>query len=168
MRRRLAIPIFALLMAVGAQVELPLGPVPFILSDFFVLLAGLVLGPRLGGLSTLLYLTVGILGVPVFADGGAGLTHLAGPTGGYLIGYFAASVVVGVIAFWRKPVLVRDALATLSGQTVIFAFGLAGLKLETGMPWAATLEVGLFPFAYPIAIKFAAAVLAARLLRPLR
>jgi biotin transport system substrate-specific component len=166
MSRRIAVPLFTVLMAVGAQVEIPLGPVPFILSDFFILLAGLLLGAILGGLSALLYLLIGIIGLPVFSGGGAGLEHIAGPTGGFLIGYVVAAVWTGRLAYSGRSTVFRDGFATLMGQFAIFFCGLIWLKLHSEMSWGETFSVGLLPFVWPIVIKFTAAVLTARLLRP--
>lgn len=166
MKRLLAVPVLTLLMALGANVEVPLGDVPFILSDFFVLLAGLLLGGRLGGLAVALYLLAGILGLPVFAGGTSGWERIIGPTGGYLIGYLLAAIVAGTIAYSGRSFVLRDMAATLSAQAVLFVCGLAGLILISDLTPLAAYEAGLAPFFIPILIKFGSAVLLTGLLRP--
>jgi biotin transport system substrate-specific component len=154
-------------MALGANVEVPFGDIPFILSDYFVLLAGLLLGGRLGGLAVVLYLLWGILGLPVFAGGTSGWERITGPTGGYLIGYLLAAVVAGFIANQGRTSLQRDALAAISGQALLFTCGIAGLMIVERMDLNAAYESGLAPFFIPILIKFGLAVFAAHYLRPL-
>lgn len=166
MKRIFAVPILTLAMCLGANVEVPLGDVPFILSDFFVLLAGLLLGGRLGGLAVALYLLLGILGLPVFAGGTAGWERIVGPTGGYLIGYLLAAVVAGTIAYRGQASVFRNALATVSGQAVLFVCGLLGLMLVNGITFEAAYQAGLAPFYLPILIKLIAAALLATFLRP--
>lgn len=159
--------LFVVLIALGAWVEIPLGPVPFILSDYFILLAGLLLGARYAALSVGIYLLLGACGLPVYAGGAAGFSHLIGPSGGYLIGFFLASLVVGSISHQGVPNLVKDGLATFSGQCCFFLIGLTWLYYATPMDVATTLEKGLFPFWWPIAFKWSAAVLVSYLFRRL-
>ncbi len=90
--------LFAALISVGALVSVPVfGPVPLTLQVLFVLLAGLILGARLGALSVAAYLVVG-LAAPVYAQGTSGPGALAGPAGGYLLGFVAAAYLVGTLA----------------------------------------------------------------------
>ena len=90
--------LFAALISIGALVSVPVfGPVPLTLQVLFVLLAGLVLGARLGALSVVAYVVVG-LAAPVYAQGASGPGALAGPAGGYLLGFVAAAYLVGALA----------------------------------------------------------------------
>jgi biotin transport system substrate-specific component len=91
------ITLFAALTALGARVTIPLPftPVPVTLQVLFPLLAGLLLGGKRGALSQAEYVAAGLAGLPVFAEGGSGLTYFLGPTGGYLLGFIAAAFVVG-------------------------------------------------------------------------
>ena len=84
--------------AVAAQIAIPTPPVPFTLQVLAVLLSGLVLGPRHGALAQAVYLLVGTVGVPVFAEFSGGLGVILGPTGGYLISYPIAAAVAGLAA----------------------------------------------------------------------
>ena len=81
--------LLAALTAAGGYIQLPIGPVPIVLQNLFVLVAGLILGPRWGLTSMGIYLLLGLVGFPVFAGGKGGLAHLMGPTGGYLLGFLA-------------------------------------------------------------------------------
>ena len=76
----------SILVAVAAQISIPFKPVPLTLQTLAVLMVGLTLGARLGAASLALYLAEGAAGLPVFANGGAGLAYMAGPTGGFLVG----------------------------------------------------------------------------------
>jgi biotin transport system substrate-specific component len=134
----------SLLVALSAQIEIPMWPVPVTLQTLAVLLVGGVLGSRLGALSLLAYLFEGAIGLPVFA-GGASLTALAGPTTGYLIGFVVAAFVVGWFCErgWDKRVETA-VLVMLLGTGVIYLFGLPWLAQFTG--WDKVLQLGLFPF----------------------
>lgn len=148
--------VWAALIAGGAQVEVPLGEVPFVLSDFFVLLGGLVLGPWRGAGAVALYLLAGALGLPVFAGGAGGWAHLIGPTGGYLLGFLLAPLVVGGLA--RGPqAWWRCTAAVASGQVTFFLLGLTWLYFTTDMTAAETVAAGLAPFWLAIAVKMVTA-----------
>jgi len=88
---------FAILTAIAAQFTIPVKPVPFTLQTMMVILAGAVLGPRNGAYSQLLYLSAGIIGLPVFANSSFGIATLFGPTGGYLLAFPAAAYFVGYL-----------------------------------------------------------------------
>ena len=96
-KNSLTIAMFAALMAAGAFIRIPVGPVPITLTSFFVLMAALLLGPVGGSLSVIIYLLIGITGLPAFA-GGSGPAVFAGPTGGFLIGYILTTLVCGFIS----------------------------------------------------------------------
>src|SRR4030067_426903 len=87
--------LMAALMAVGAYIHVPIGPVPIVLTNLFVLLSGLLLGSRWGLASAAIYLLVGAIGMPVFYGGKGGLAHILGPTGGYLFGFLLCACVAG-------------------------------------------------------------------------
>src|SRR5437588_12777027 len=78
---------FSLLTALSAQIVIPIGPVPITGQTFAVLLTGALLGSRLGAMAMIAYLIEGASGLPFFAGGMAGLPHLLGPTGGYLVAF---------------------------------------------------------------------------------
>ncbi|HHY61154.1 MAG TPA: biotin transporter BioY [Clostridia bacterium] len=155
-------------LAVLAQLALPLGPVPFTLSIFGVYLAGGLLGERLGVLSMLAYLLLGAFGAPVFSGGRGGLPVLAGPTGGFLWGYVIATYLIGRVFSRRKRVeesFLKIVLVFTAGLAVIYLAGVCQLRLVLGMNWSQALAVGVTPFVLPDLVKVVAAAL---VIRPVR
>ena len=152
--------LFAALVAAGAFVAVPLGPVPFTLQVLFVLLAGLVLGPRIGALSVVSYLIVGLV-APVYAGGTSGAGVLFGPTGGYLWGFVAGAALAGAVA-WRRPSLARLLLGGLAGLLPIYSIGVTWLALQLQLDPAAAVATGVAPFVVGDVLKAIAAALAAR------
>ncbi len=153
--------VFAVLTAIGSWISLPLPitPVPFTMQVLFVLLSGAILGGRLGALAQMIYLLLGLVGLPVFAGGNAGPSVLIGPTGGYLFGFVFAAYLTGRIAqSKRSSHLSWMIFATLSGLLLIYALGEIGLWmwLRTSLP--ALLMVGVIPF---IPLDIVKAILAA-------
>ena len=164
--------LFAALTAVGSFIAIPLpgSPVPLVLQNMFVLLAGLALGPGRGLAAMLSYLCLGALGFPVFAGGGGGLAHFAGPSGGYLASYPLAAAAAGLIAgrpgAAEQPRLWRLIAGGAAGVILIYVGGLAWLKFRLKLDWGRALAVGLVPFIAGDLIKLAAAVAVARSVRP--
>ncbi len=162
-RDALLVLVFSLVTALSAQIAVPLpfSPVPLTGQTFGVLLTGALLGPRLGALALLLYLTEGACGLPFFAGGASGLARFAGPTGGYLAAYPLAAALVGSLATrgWdRRPLTMLAAM--LTGSVVIFALGASWLAHFVGGASHALL-LGVLPFLPGDAVK---ALLAAGLL----
>ena len=115
---------FSLLMALSAQVVIPIGSVPITGQTFVVLLAGALLGSRLGAMAMIAYLIEGASGLPFFAGGAAGIAHLMGPSGGYLIAFPAAAFITGAFAEqeWDRKYL--SAVAAMAvGSVVIISCG---------------------------------------------
>jgi biotin transport system substrate-specific component len=137
----------ALFVALCAQVFIPTLPVPFTGQTFGVLLVGGALGFRRGLLALLLYVLIGSIGLPVFAQGKAGLAIVQGVTGGYLIGFVVAAALVGRLAElgWDRKIggsLVAMAL----GTAVIYAIGVPWLKATAGIPWESAITDGMTKF----------------------
>ncbi|HEV2751694.1 MAG TPA: biotin transporter BioY [Gemmatimonadales bacterium] len=146
-RRAIAIVLGAALVAIAAQIAIPLPgtPIPMTLQPFAVLLVGGLLGAELGASAMLVYLALGAAGLPVFTPYGLpGVARLLGPTGGYLLAYPVAAFVVGRIASGDRR-LVRLALAALAGLVLIHLGGLAQLALLTGSLSGAA-RLGTLPF----------------------
>ena len=158
--------LFAALTAVGAFVAIPIGPVPIVLQNMFVYLAGLLLGSRWGLASVGVYLLAGACGLPVFAGGLGGIGRIVGPTGGYLIGYLPTVFLIGKISNRANPRAIFDVLAMICGSVALYACGITWLKIVTGMTIAKALAVGMVPFLIGDALKIAAAVGIAKSLRP--
>lgn len=116
--------LFASLIAIGAFIKIPIPVVPFTLQVLFTTLAGLLLGPRLGAISVGIYLLVGLIGIPVFTQGG-GLSYIFQPTFGYLIGFLIGTYVTGIISHKNNnPSLKRLTYASLAGLTIVYIFGM--------------------------------------------
>jgi biotin transport system substrate-specific component len=149
----------SLLIALSAQAifRLPFSPVPVTGQTLAVVLVGALLGSHRGAASAAAYLLEGLLGWPVFAGGASGPAYVAGPTGGYLLGFIAAAYVTGWLAerAWDRHVL-KTALAMLAGNVVIYACGLSWLAWFAG---AQTLKMGLLPFIAGDVVKIAAAAI---------
>jgi biotin transport system substrate-specific component len=159
--------LLAALMTAGAYISIPLGPVPIVLQNMFVFLAGLLLGSRWGLASVGVYLLAGACGLPVFAGGMGGIGRIVGPTGGYLIGYLPAVFIIGYISAKGAARMGYDIIAMIGGTIVLYACGVTWLKILTGMSWSKTLAVGMYPFLVGDALKIAAAAAIARAIRPI-
>ncbi|MFP3903391.1 MAG: biotin transporter BioY [Armatimonadota bacterium] len=144
--------------AAHIRIFLPFTPVPVTMQTFMVLMAGLALGASAGGTSQALYIAIGALGVPVFA---AGIGALAGPTGGYLVGFIIAAAVTGGI-YCAHRTTTGAVLACVAGTVVIFASGSLWLFVLTGGTLPEILTAGVLPFLPGAVMKIVAAVLLVR------
>ena len=151
---------FASLISVTSPLSLSIGPVPITLQVFFVYLAAFLLGPSYGALSMGIYLLLGALGLPVFAEFHAGTVTLFGPTGGYLFGFLVVSFLGGLIAGHRSATRSGDtarlSLSALVCLVVVYLFGVVWLSYFVGGLYNA-IVFGLLPF---IAIDVIKAVVA--------
>lgn len=117
--------LFAALIAVGAWIKIPVPVVPFTLQLLFTMMAGLLLGRKLGALSVCVYIAMGLLGLPVFAEGG-GLAYVFKPSFGYMIGFAVASYVTGAVANQvPRPGYPRLLAANFIGLGLVYLFGMA-------------------------------------------
>jgi biotin transport system substrate-specific component len=149
---------FGALTAIGALISIPLQPVPVTLQTLFLYLAGSLLGGRLGALSQVLYVILGVIGLPVFSGGKAGLGVFLGPTGGYLIGFIAGAFVTGrIIEVRKKPGLVWIVLAMLAGTAAVYTLGVLQLVLIGKLSVGKAASVGVLPFLPGDVLKIAAA-----------
>jgi len=153
--------------AAGAYIIIPLPPVPITLQTLFLSLAGALLGARLGALSQVIYLLIGMIGLPVFAGGKAGLGVLFGPTGGYLMGFVAGAWVIGILVnLRRKPGFGWTAGAILVGTAVIYLFGVTQLYLVAEISLYKAISVGVLPFLIGDMVKILAAAYVVIRVRP--
>lgn len=150
-----------LLLALLAQVRVQIGPVPITGQTLGVLLVGAGYGLSLGVSTTLAYLLLGAVGLPLFVGGAGGLAYLAGPTGGYLVGFVLAAALLGAAARrgWDRR-LWSSTLAMAAASVAIYAVGLAWLHYGSGLTWSNAVAVGLAPFLVGDAIKLAIAAAA--------
>ena len=165
---------FAVLTYLGSQVSiyLPFTPVPITLQVLTVILAGLILGPRLGVLSQVEYVMAGVLGAPVFAGGKSGIVALAGPTGGYIVGFIFAVLVTGAV---YRVYGTRNNwgmfLSAASGVITIYFFGatwlailfvLSGLSIFESI--GKSIMLGVVPFIGADSLKIIVAAIFVRAL----
>jgi biotin transport system substrate-specific component len=141
----------ALLMGglANVSVQLPFTPVPVTGQTLGVLLVGGALGSLLGGVSMLLYLALGAIGLPFYANGDSGLEYLGfgTPSAGYLWGFVVAAVLIGRLAEKRWDRGVGSAIgAFLLGEIVIFTIGIAWLSRSLDISGEKAIELGLYPF----------------------
>ncbi len=149
--------LFVALIASGAFIAIPIGPVPIVMQNLFVLLAGLVLGPLWGLTAICTYLLIGLAGLPVFAGGTAGIGKLFGPTGGYLLSYMPTVWVTAWLSQKFNRTLFGDVVALIAGSVVIFAIGVPWLKFAVSMPWDKAVAAGMLPFLIGDVFKIAIA-----------
>ncbi|MGB9639970.1 MAG: biotin transporter BioY [Anaerolineales bacterium] len=133
------------LIAMLAQISIPLQPVPLTGQTFAVLLVAALLGKKRGALTVMAYLAQGALGLPVFAGGTGGILHLIGPSGGYLFGFILAAFIVGWLSEigWDRK-FGKTTLAMLIGNSLIYGCGLPWLANFIG--WHNVLRAGFYPF----------------------
>ena len=137
----------ALFVVLCARVVIPISPVPFTGQTFGVLLVGGALGFRRGLSALLLYLALGAIGLPVYAQDKHGLETILGPTGGYLIGFVVAAALVGRLAELGWDRRIGGALAMMAiGTAVIYAIGVPWLKAALGLSWADAVAGGMTKF----------------------
>lgn len=141
-------------LALSAKIQVPFWPVPITLQSMMVLLIGIASGSRLGALIILAYLAEGALGLPVFAGAAAGPAYLAGPTGGYLLGFLLGATFAGWATErgWGRD-LFRTLPVMLLGHFLIVAPGMLWLGVLLG--WNKAVAFGIAPFLLATLIKSA-------------
>ncbi len=147
-------------LAVMAQISFPIpgSPVPFTGQTLGVLLLGTAYGAGLGASTIAFYLLMGMAGAPIFSSGTSGIERIVGPTGGYLVGMFISSLVLGALAGRKWDQRIKTVIPTMIiGNSVIFAIGLLWLHQYTGQSWLWTFEKGFTPFIFGEIIKIAIA-----------
>ena len=153
----------AVLVVVGAvvifltakvSIAIPGNPVPYTLQNFGVLVVGGSLGLRRGGAAALLYVLLGVVGLPFFAEGKGGIQVILGASGGYLVGFVVAGAIVGRLAElgWDRRLL--GALGAMAlGNVAIYLVGVPWLMAVTGYTLPVAIEKGVLPFLVGDAIK---------------
>jgi len=135
----------AISLCAQLAVPVPFSPVPITMQTLAVLLTGALLGSRLGSLAVLAYLLEGVAGLPVFANAHAGLVHMSGPTGGYLLGFVPAAALTGYLAERRGKTSWMITLSIMTiGTSVIFICGLGWLSFFT--TGNELFLLGLYPY----------------------
>jgi len=155
---------FGAVTAIGAFIAIPLpfSPVPITLQTLFLFLAAALLGGRLGAMSQVVYIALGIIGLPVFAGGKAGFGVLLGPSGGYLYGFVIGAFISGsLIALKEKPGIAWIMISLVSAVAAIYACGVIQLSAVASLSLEKSLLIGALPFLPGDAVKIIAAALIA-------
>ena len=176
-RKTVLASLFAALIAVGAYIVIPVGPVPITLQTLFILTAGILGGRRIGVSAVVIYLIAGAVGLPVFSGGTGSIAHFIGPTGGYLIASLPAVFVCGTfselgtrleLAFGTgrtatpQGTIAKTAMLTMGSLLASILFYLIGvpwLKVVLGLQWNAAMQAGLIPFVIGDILKLIASVI---------
>ncbi|MDP2928933.1 MAG: biotin transporter BioY [Candidatus Omnitrophota bacterium] len=139
---------FIIATTLGAYIRIPVPgtPVPITLQTFFVVLSGAVLGGRLGLFSQAGYIFLGAIGLPVFQGYAFGVAHIFGPTGGYLIGFMAASFIVGKILGRESRNLFKITASFMIGNVVLYTLGILWLMLIYRISFVNAILIGVLPF----------------------
>jgi biotin transport system substrate-specific component len=157
------------MLAVGAFIVLPFGMVPFTLQTLVLILVVLILKPKEAMAAVGGYLLLGSLGMPIFAGMRGGLGALAGPSGGFLVGFLLGTVIIVVVGTLmhkdEKPSLVFDIATAITIMLASYICGTAWYCIAFGVSVSAALVACVIPFLVPDIVKAAAAVLGARPVR---
>jgi len=146
-RQMTMISFFSALTAAGAFISIPIQPVPFSLQTLFTLLAGMMLGSVSGALSQIIYILLGVIGLPVFAGFKSGLGILLGPTGGFLFGFVIAAYIVGKITEIIKEMnIFYYFFIGCFGILIIYLIGIAQLSIVASIEIKKALVIGALPY----------------------
>lgn len=128
------------------SIPLPFSPVPISLTNFAIFLAIFVLGMKSGTISFIIYLLLGAIGVPIFSSFRGGLQVLAGPTGGYLIGFIFLALIMGFALDHFDRKLVPTIIGMIIGMAVCYAFGTVWLAKLLSLSFKEGLMMGVIPY----------------------
>lgn len=150
--------IMTALTCILAPFSLPIGPVPISLTNLVIYFSLYLLGWKLGTLSYVIYLLIGLVGVPVFSGFTAGPAKLFGPTGGYLIGFIPMAIIAGIVIdkFSQRWLQI---LGMIVGTAICYAFGTAWFCIQAGYTVSAALAVCVIPFIPADLIKMVIAMI---------
>lgn len=162
--RMVRIALLASVLAVLSQIILPIGPVPFSLALLGVFFIGSFLPPADASICIAVYLALGMFGLPVFAGFKGGPQTLLGPTGGYLLGYYAITIAVALAHRYGRSIWTHLA-AALGGLALCYLFGTLWFMLMSKTPLLPSLAMCVFPFIIPDIAKAVGAILLARALK---
>lgn len=145
--------------------SLPIGLVPISLTTFAIYLTVILLGWKMGTISYLVYLLVGLAGIPVFSGFSSGFGKLMGPTGGYLIGFIFLAAISGIFIDKFRGKIYMYVVGMLLGALVTYAFGTAWLAFHLHLSFSAALSIGVIPFIPGDLIKMVCAVIIGPIVR---
>ena len=157
--------LMAAVTCILAPLSIPIGPIPISLTNFAIYLSLYLLNWKMGTLSYIIYLLVGLVGLPVFSGFTGGVGKLAGPTGGYIIGFIPMAIIAGIVIDKYSEKWLLCLLAMIVGTIVCYALGTAWLAYEAKMDMMAALWAGVIPFIPGDLVKMALAILIAPKIR---
>lgn len=157
--------LFTALIAAGTFIKIPMVPVSMTLQTLFVFLTGLLLPPLNAAVAVLIYIILGLIGLPVFTSGG-GPAALFSPTGGFIFGFLFASLAGALLSKRKHDSILYNVMVVLVMEVVTYLFGLLWLKYKLDTTWSRTFTVGFVPFIIGDAVKMAVAAISAKLLYP--
>ena len=163
-----AMAVTALMTAVTcilAPLSIPIGPVPISLTNFAIYLSLYLLDWKKGTISYILYLLLGLVGLPVFSGFTGGIGKLAGPTGGYIIGFIPMAIIAGIVIDKYTEKWLLCLLAMIIGTIVCYALGTAWLAYEAEMTFQAALMAGVIPFIIGDIAKMIVAIIVAPMIK---
>ncbi len=156
------IAMFTALIAICSWISVPLGPVPFTLQTFGIFVTAGILGTRRGIISVLVYICIGVIGIPVFAGFSSGPGVIAGPTGGFILGFFFIAVVVGTMTHCvsvekQGMKIVVLVIGMILGDVLCFALGTVWFVWNMKSNVATALGLCVVPYIVPDLIKIGVA-----------
>ncbi len=164
-RDMILIGLFAAIICICAPFSIPIGAVPLSLSTFAIYLAAIVLGAKKGTYAVIIYILLGIIGLPVFSGFQGGIGKVLGVTGGYIIGYIPCVFIAGAVIEKYADKKVAYVAALILGTLVLFVFGTIWFMVQSGNSLAYSLSACVLPFIPGDAIKIAVAVVVGYKLR---
>ena len=147
------------------SITLPFTPVPISFTNLVIYFAVMVIGMKRGTISYLVYLLIGAVGLPVFSGFSGGLAKLAGPTGGYLVGFIFLALISGFFVEKFSGNIVMAVIGMVLGTAVCYVFGTAWLAYTAHMGFAAALAAGVIPFIPGDLVKIIIAMIAGPIIR---
>lgn len=138
--------VMAAVLCVLGPLTVPIGAIPISLANFVICLTAWLLGPKFGTLSVAVYLCIGLIGVPVFSGYGAGLAKLAGPTGGYLVGYLLLALIGGLFIEKSNGNPVVSGIGLVLGDAACYVLGTAWFVFQMQCELSYALSVCVYPF----------------------
>jgi biotin transport system substrate-specific component len=158
---------FGALTAAGAYIAIPVPPIPITTQTLFIFLAAALLGGRLAALSQIIYILLGVMGLPVFTGGKAGFGVLMGPTGGYLVGFVIGAFVSGIMIETRAlPRFAWTVFSLAVGLAVIYLVGMVRLAFFLEISLQKAFVIGVVPVIPGDILKMAVAAFVAGRLKP--
>ncbi|MDR1801127.1 MAG: biotin transporter BioY [Lachnospiraceae bacterium] len=137
------------------SIPIPISPVPITLTNFILCLSLYILGYKSALISCLIYVLLGVVGLPIFSGFQGGIGKLLGPTGGYILGYFFLVFIAGFISEKGKGKRLWYAIGMVIGTALLYAFGTIWLAKQLNMTFAAALAVGVIPYIIGDVVKMA-------------